>query len=94
MPRLFAILSLLVLLLFGLSFWKDYDREWKKYQRIAGEGGDLAPDLTEVGSRRNADWLFRHFKDPRAINPHSFMPEFRLTDAEARALTEYMLSLK
>ena len=25
----------------------------------------VGPDLTHVGSKRDADWLMRHFKDPQ-----------------------------
>ena len=62
--------------------------------KIKGEGGDEAPDLTKVGSRRDADWLTKHFEDPRSITRHSFMPDYKLTAEQIKALTEYMLSLK
>lgn len=61
---------------------------------LRGRGGTLGPDLTHVASRRNADWLFQHFKDPRQVVPGSKMPDFHLSDAEANELTRYVLSLK
>ena len=62
--------------------------------RVNGQGGTVGPDLTHVGSKRNADWLIRHFKDPQAVVPGSLMPKFPMSDTELHDLTEYMLSLK
>ena len=64
------------------------------YHALRGRGGKVGPDLTHVASRRNADWLFQHFKNPRRIIPGSEMPGFHLSDREANELTRYLLSLK
>jgi mono/diheme cytochrome c family protein len=61
---------------------------------LRGRGGKLGPDLTHVASRRNADWLFQHFKNPRRLVPGSSMPDLHLSDTEANELTRYVLSLK
>lgn len=61
---------------------------------LRGRGGTLGPDLTHVASRRNADWLFQHFKNPRQVVPGSKMPDYHLSDAEANELTRYVLSLE
>ena len=61
---------------------------------LRGRGGKLGPDLTHIASRRNADWLFQHFKEPRRVVPGSKMPDFQLSDAEANELTRYLLSLR
>jgi cytochrome c2 len=61
---------------------------------LRGRGGKLGPDLTHVASRRNADWLFQHFKNPRQLVPGSTMPDLHLSDAEANELTRHVLSLK
>jgi quinol-cytochrome oxidoreductase complex cytochrome b subunit len=61
---------------------------------IQGKGGTIGPDLTHVGSRREAPWLLRHFKDPQAVVPGSIMPKVDLSDKELQDLTDYMLSLK
>lgn len=61
---------------------------------LRGRGGKVGPELTQVASRRNADWLFQHFKNPRSVVPGSKMPDLYLTDEEANDLTRYMLSLK
>lgn len=61
---------------------------------LRGRGGKVGPDLSQVASRRNADWLFQHFKNPGRMVPGSKMPDLHLSDAEANELTRYLLSLK
>lgn len=61
--------------------------------KIKGKGGEGGPDLTHVGSQRDADWLFKHFKNPQAFAPGSTMPNVE-SDTDAKALTAYMLTLK
>ena len=60
---------------------------------LSGRGGKVGPELSQVAARRNADWLFQHFKNPRSIVPGSKMPDLHLTDEEANDLTRYMLAL-
>ena len=61
---------------------------------IQGKGGRIGPDLMHVGSKRDADWLKHHFKDPQAVVPGSIMPKIEFTDNELHEITDYMLSLK
>ncbi len=61
---------------------------------IHGKGGTIGPDLTHVGSKKNRDWLIRHFKDPKAVSPGSLMPKVTLPEDQLQQLTDYMLSLK
>lgn len=55
-----------------------------------------APDLSFEGDRVKPDWLFDFLKRPHAIRPgiRARMPDFRLTDEEALALTEFLMSLR
>jgi len=64
--------------------------------RIRGLGGIVGPDLTLVGGRRrDPEWHLHHFRDPQATSPGSTMPPFKhLPEAELKALTVYMLSLR
>lgn len=62
--------------------------------RINGEGATVGPDLSHEGSKRDADWLIRHFKDPQGVSPGSIMPRFSLSEEELKNLAAYMLSLK
>jgi len=61
--------------------------------QFAGQGGELAPDLAKLVSQRNADWLFRHFKNPRPTVPGSDISPRQLDDSEANELTRYVLSV-
>ncbi len=64
---------------------------------IAGRGGTIGPDLTRAGAKpgRDLGWHIRHLKDPAAVVPGSLMPPMHgVSDAELRAVAEYMLSLK
>lgn len=61
---------------------------------VGGRGGQVGPDLTRVGARRDRQWLTAHFRDPRAITPHSLMPDYPLSDPDITAVTEYMLTLR
>ncbi len=64
--------------------------------RIRGLGGIVGPDLTFVGGRRrDPEWHLHHFRDPQATSPGSTMPPSKeLLEAELKALTVYMLSLR
>lgn len=68
--------------------------------RIAGfpEGRRVGPSLRFEGSRVNREWLQAFLKRPGLINPEyaimgsdARMPDFRLSDAEAEALTDYVM---
>lgn len=55
-----------------------------------------APELTWVGDRVRPDWLYSFLKTPTTVRPgiQARMPNFRLTDEEAVALTEGLLALR
>lgn len=59
-----------------------------------GQGGLRGPDLANLSSQRNADWLFRHFKDPRPTVPGTRILPVQLSDAEANELTRTILSVQ
>ena len=59
--------------------------------RFHGQGGMVGPDLTEVGKRRGAIWIFRQIQDPTSHNPDSRMPSFEhLGYLETLALIAYL----
>lgn len=62
--------------------------------KIAGKGGKLAPDLSNVGNRHDEGWLVKYLPNPRSINPKNVMPPVKLGDADMKALIAYLLSLK
>jgi sulfur oxidation c-type cytochrome SoxX len=61
---------------------------------IAGKGGTIGPALDDVGLRRTPEWIIQHFRNPQAVSPGTVMPRFGFTEAEARALTEFLLHLR
>jgi mono/diheme cytochrome c family protein len=61
---------------------------------IAGKGGAIGPALDDVGLRRSPEWMVQHFRDPQTVSPGTVMPRFGFTEAEARALTDFLLHLR
>jgi len=59
-----------------------------------GTSYDIAPELTHIGSKVNADWAYDWVKNPRHYNPTTRMPDLRLTDNEARDIVAYLMTLK
>ncbi len=59
-----------------------------------GTSYDIAPELSRVGSKVNADWVYDWIRNPRHYNPTTKMPSLRLTDGEAKHITAYLMTLK
>jgi nitric oxide reductase subunit C len=61
---------------------------------IGGVGGNIGPDLTKVGSRRDSEWIEYQIKDPRSHNPNSTMPGFAtLPEKDIEDLGDYLSGL-
>lgn len=60
--------------------------------RVEGHGGNIGPDLTYVGERRNEEWLIEHFKAPQKVVPGSRMPPLSLNEADIKVLAVFALS--
>ncbi len=70
------------------------DGEAKPSTFFAQVERDFAPDLSQVASKvTGPEWLFAWLKDPKAFRPTTPMPSLRLSDAEASALTNFLLTL-
>lgn len=61
----------------------------------------IAPNLGHEGSKLNRDWVYSFLKNPSRIRPVGFipltktmMPNFQLSDEEARAITEFLMTKK
>jgi len=62
--------------------------------RSGGEGGgQVGPDVSITTTRLKPEWVFFWLKNPQAIRPDAPMPNFGMTDAEARSLVAYLFSL-
>ena len=57
-------------------------------------GTPIGPDLSHVGAKYSNDYLQRWLRDPSEQRPSAHMPAFELTNAQVRALTDYLSSLR
>jgi mono/diheme cytochrome c family protein len=70
------------------------DGEAKPSTFFAQVERDFAPDLSGLaGKVTGPEWLFAWLKNPKAFRPTTPMPSLRLRDAEASALTNFLLTL-
>ena len=60
--------------------------------KVAGEGGESAPDLSHVGARRDAAAIRRIIRDPTSEFPDTMMPPYgeRLSEQQINALVQYL----
>lgn len=62
--------------------------------RLQGMGGEVGPDLTEVGARLTEAWLTEWLQGPQQLHPAASMVNLALPESEAEAVARYLLSLK
>ncbi|HUK20288.1 MAG TPA: cytochrome b N-terminal domain-containing protein [Gemmatimonadales bacterium] len=65
--------------------------------RIAGEGGDIGPDLSDVGARHSAGWIHSFIELPSRFHAESRMPAYgppTLSHQEIEELAQYLSSLE
>lgn len=59
--------------------------------RFREVGGGGAPDLSEIGSRRDAAWIRVQIVNPAANDPETAMPAFpRITGMDLRCLVAFL----
>jgi mono/diheme cytochrome c family protein len=58
-----------------------------------GAAKDWAPNLGRVAEKESTRFIYWWIMDPHGYNPNAQMPSLRLSDAEARAITAYLVSL-
>ncbi len=51
-------------------------------------------NLTGIGTKANANWIFNWVRNPKAYDPLAPMPSLRLSDQEASDITAYLLALQ
>ena len=61
---------------------------------IGEEGGKVGPALDRAGFRLNGTWIYRWVKNPQAMKPETRMPALGLGDADAKAVTMYLGTLR
>jgi DnaK suppressor protein len=57
-------------------------------------GTPIGPDLSHVGARYSPDYLAGWVRDPALQRPSAHMPALELSDADVRALAQYLGSLR
>jgi len=55
-------------------------------------GGNIAPELTKVGSKVNEDWLVSWLHNPQGYLAHGEMPRYGWTDEELYKVSRYVTS--
>ena len=63
---------------------------------VAGQVGankDIAPNLSGIAEKTGARWIYHWIKNPRGYSAIARMPNLRLSDDEARAITAYLTTL-
>ncbi|MBI5055130.1 MAG: c-type cytochrome [Nitrospirae bacterium] len=61
---------------------------------IDGNGNSFAPDLSNIGSKVNADWLVQYLKNPKAYQAKTPMPNLMIADGEIQSIVGYLMSLE
>ena len=61
-------------------------------QNAAGNlvGGDLGPELTNVGTKVKPEWLMAWMRDPQKYDPKTPMPQYRWSDQQLKLITAYV----
>ncbi|MBI3761141.1 MAG: c-type cytochrome [Chloroflexi bacterium] len=62
--------------------------------RVGLKGGEVGPDLTHIGRGREAAWLRDLLTDPARAFPDGQMPAYDLSEAQVKALVDYLVTLK
>ncbi|MDZ7363004.1 MAG: c-type cytochrome [candidate division KSB1 bacterium] len=72
-----------------------------RHTALAASPSKNAPDLSLEGARVKKEWLFEYLKKPQPLRPFGFypgsgsrMPDFKLAEAEAAMLGDYLLKQK
>lgn len=61
---------------------------------INDDGGRVGPALDRAGFRLNPTWIYRWLKNPQSMKPDTRMPALGLSDADAKAVTAYLGTLR
>jgi cytochrome c553 len=71
-----------------------FDRYCLLCHQIDGKGGFIAPDLTQIGARRNRASIEQIIIDPKVVSQTTVMTEIPLSDDERHAVSAYLSTKK
>ena len=60
----------------------------------AGPRRTFGQPLENIGNKTTYEWVFNWVRDPKHYNPGTYMPNLRLTDAQAADVATYLMTLK
>jgi mono/diheme cytochrome c family protein len=63
-------------------------------REAAGPRRTFGQPLENIGNKTTYQWVFNWVRDPKHFNPNTFMPNLRLTDAQAADVATYLMTLK
>ncbi len=78
---------------YNLAMGLVYEKACLACHKIRGKGGDVGPVLDRAGELHDAEWHFKHFKDPKSVVATSEMPDLKLTDEDTNRLVSLMMGL-
>ena len=58
-----------------------------------GKEKDLVPNLKDIATKTDPQWMYHWVRDPKGFEPGTKMPSLRLSDEEALAITSYLSTL-
>jgi nitric oxide reductase subunit C len=61
---------------------------------LNGQGGNIGPVLTGIGSKLSKDFITRYITDPAKVNPKAQMPNLHLSPGEINTLSEFLSNQK
>ena len=53
----------------------------------------IGPQLNSLPSKVKPEWVYQWVRNPKEYNPHTRMPNFKLSEEEAGAVTAYLFSI-
>jgi mono/diheme cytochrome c family protein len=66
----------------------------EKDRSAAGPRRTFGQPLQSIGTKASPEWIYDWVRDPQHYSPATYMPDLRLTDADAANVTAYLVSLK
>ena len=62
--------------------------------KVGDSGGKLGPDLSAVGTKRDAAWLMKYLPNPQVFDPKNKMPPVTVKGQDLADLVAYLRTLK
>jgi len=63
-------------------------------REVAGPHRTFGQPLENIGNKTTYEWVYNWVRDPKHYNPATYMPNLRLTDAQAADVATYLMTLK